>query len=103
MFARLAEEQLTVAGHTFVIGSPTVQGATIGGTTFSIVHDGSSLQIDVTSGTGVHADWQSLLSGITYEHTGVPTAGERSFVFQLTDTNGGLSNVVESRITVSKR
>ena len=97
-----SEEIYAMGGQQFVMGTAKTVVVTQGSTDFELDFDGSSLQFQVDSGTGVIADMEALLATMTYEHTGEdPTAGVRTFSFIVTDANGGNSNVVVSSINVT--
>ena len=100
-FVDAGAERLTIGGAQFAIGVAQSTSVVVGGTTFGLVSDGTDLQVAVTAGAGSAADWITLISGITYEHTGTPTAGERSFIFYVRDAQNAPSNIVQSVINVT--
>ena len=100
-FVDAGQEILTVGGEQFTIGTGRSASVVVGTTTFDLVSDGTDLQVTISAGTGAIADWQALVTGITYEHSGTPTDGDRSFIFFVRDSLSARSNIVESTIAVS--
>ncbi len=98
-----SEEIYSMGGEDFVIGTPRIVTVTQGNTDFELdFSDGASFQFTVSSGTGEIADFEALLSTMTYQHIGeAPTAGVRTFAFLVVDANGGSSNLVVSSINVT--
>ncbi len=100
-FVDAGNEIVTIGGAAFTIGTANVPNVTVGNTTFNIDSDGGDFQIGIVAGTGEIADWAALFAGMTYEHTSAtPTPGDRVLSFNVTDPNGGVSNVATSTVTV---
>ena len=98
-----ASEVLTMGGASFSLGSPSSQTATVGGTTFLLVYDGTG-GFAITNNAGGDmpiADLQSLMHGVTYENTSAsPTETDRTVSFTTNDGEAN-SNTVTSTISVS--
>ena len=103
-------EVVTIAGNSFALGtSSTVTGVPAGGSTVDIAYDAGTGVFSITNAAGAgsvipSADWNLLVSGMTYENSShdpaVGAGTNRTFTYTFTDTDGLASRAVVSTIIV---
>ncbi len=101
-----ASEVISFGGVSLPYGTAASGTVTFGATTFAYDYDGDqALDFTDNAGPGAtfdDADLEALIRAITYSNTSQdPTAGDRTFDFQVTDANGNASNTATSTITVA--
>ncbi|MEZ5807864.1 MAG: Ig-like domain-containing protein [Zhengella sp.] len=103
-----AEEQVSIGGHVFDLGTTTtVNAVDIGGSQVDIAFNATSSIFTITNTAGAttpipDADLTALLRTVTYENTSDnPLGTVRNITFRATDADGLVSNEARFRVAMA--